>query len=57
MVGIQEKLPLLSNFALLYATRKVQEYQKKMKLNVTHKLMVYADDDNILGKVQLQIKN
>jgi len=40
-------LPLLFNFALEYAIRRVQLNQDGLKFSGTHKLMVfYADDDN-----------
>jgi hypothetical protein len=42
-------LPLLCNFALEYAIRRVQIILDGVKLNVTHQLLVYADDINILG--------
>ena len=48
--------PLLFNFALEYAIRRVQVNQDGLKLNGTHQLLAYADDVNILGGSVLVLK-
>jgi hypothetical protein len=41
-------LPLLLNFALQYAIRKIQENQVGLEINGTHHLLAYTDDVNLL---------
>jgi hypothetical protein len=51
-------LLLIFNFTLEYNTAKVKENHKKLELNSTHQLLVYATDVNLLGNTNmLKIKS
>ena len=41
--------PLLFNFALEYAIRRLQVNQGGLKISGTHQFLVYADDVKVLG--------
>ncbi|KAJ4433144.1 hypothetical protein ANN_15401 [Periplaneta americana] len=48
--------PLLFNFALEYAIRKVQDDRKVSELNGLHQLLLYADDVNMLEENRQTIR-
>jgi hypothetical protein len=48
--------PLLFNFALAYAIRRVKTKEEGWKLNGTHQFPVYADDINVLRGSKRTIK-
>ena len=45
-----------STFALYFTIRRVQKNQDGLKLNCTHQLLVYADDDSISGGIVHTVK-
>ena len=48
--------PLLFNFSLEYAIRKVQETNLELDMNGTHQVLAYADDVNLIGDYIRTIK-
>jgi hypothetical protein len=42
-------MSLLFSFSLEYVIRRLQVNQDGLKLNGTHQLLLYTDDDNVLG--------
>ena len=48
--------PMLFNFALEYAIRRIQVNRDGLKLNGTHQLLAYADDVNILAGSMYTLK-
>ena len=49
--------PLLSNFALEYAIRKVQETNFELDMNDTHHVLTYADYVNLKGDIRTTERN
>jgi hypothetical protein len=45
--------PLLLNFSIGHAIRRVQVIQDGLKLNGTHQLLIYADDVNVWEEVYI----
>ena len=41
--------PLLFNFSLEYAIRKVQETKLGLDINGTHQVLAYGDEENLIG--------
>jgi hypothetical protein len=45
--------PLLFNFTLEYAFREIQENKEGLGFNGTHKVLVYADDADLLVRTEI----
>ena len=41
--------PLLPKFALEYAIRKIEETNLGLDMNITHQILAYADNLNLIG--------
>jgi len=50
-------LPFIFNFALEYAIRRVQVKQNGLKLNVTHQLLIYNDDDDDVNILEVSLRS
>jgi hypothetical protein len=49
--GVFATCPVRYKPSLIYAIRRVGANQEGLKSNGTHQLVVYADNDNILGGI------